>query len=253
MQRVISGVVLAAAALAAIWFLPLFALRIVATLVAAVASYEYVKVATGVRGGLVVAPVSCWFMASGQPALGFEATAWVMLISAVLEVLVFARPIQNAAAASFSGIYIGVPLGMLVLIQQNFGARATLFLLAAIVVSDTSQYYCGRTFGRHPLAPAISPKKTIEGAIGGVIFGTAFVVLGGHYLFGLSPLVTVPFGIVVVGLGIAGDLFESRLKRVAGMKDSSNLIPGHGGVLDRIDALLFAIPAFYFMLVRSLV
>jgi phosphatidate cytidylyltransferase len=100
--------------------------------------------------------------------------------------------------------------------------------------------------GRHPLAPAISPKKTIEGAVGGVIFGTAFMTLIGAQVLpfsGYGPLVIL--GLPVVVLGICGDLFESRLKRSAGLKDSSALIPGHGGVLDRIDALLFAVAPFY--------
>jgi phosphatidate cytidylyltransferase len=86
----------------------------------------------------------------------------------------------------------------------------------------------------------------MEGAVGGMVFGTVFAVLAGHRLF---PSATVGrlvlLGVSIVILGICGDLFESRLKRAAGMKDSSALIPGHGGILDRIDALLFAAPAFY--------
>ena len=129
-----------------------------------------------------------------------------------------------------------------------------LLLIATIVISDSAQYYTGRAFGKRPLAPTISPKKTIEGAIGGVIFGILFMAVAGRFVL---PVLGIPalalLGAVVVVLGILGDLFESRLKRDAGVKDSSALIPGHGGVLDRIDALLFAIPAFYFVLVRSTV
>lgn len=252
MQRVISGVVLAAAALAAIWFLPLLALRILACVVAGLAASEYLKIAGGYQVGVVGAVVGCWVL-SGGDLLGYATLTWLVIGYVVVCVMACAAPIQRATATAFASPYLGLPLGMLVLIQAYWGPRATLFLLASIVVSDTSQYYCGRTFGRHPLAPAISPKKTIEGAIGGVLFGTGFVVVAGHYLFGLKPVITIPFGVAVVALGILGDLFESRLKRVAGVKDSSHLIPGHGGVLDRVDALLFAIPAFYFMLARSLV
>jgi phosphatidate cytidylyltransferase len=99
--------------------------------------------------------------------------------------------------------------------------------------------------GKRPLAPSISPKKTIEGAIGGFIFATAFMILAGARMLpavGYGPLFVL--GVLVVGLGICGDLFESRLKRVAGMKDSSSLIPGHGGILDRIDSLVFTAPLF---------
>lgn len=252
MQRVISGVVLAVAALAAIWFLPAFFLRVLACVVAALAASEYLKITGGHQVGVLGAVAVCSVLSSGQLAVGYETLAWVMVGFVVICVLFCASTIQAASVTAFASAYLGLPLGLLVVIQTTWGPRATLFLLASIVVSDTSQYYSGRTFGRHPLAPAISPKKTIEGAIGGVLIGTAFVAIAAQYLFGLKPLITIPFGVAVVVLGILGDLFESRLKRVAGVKDSSNLIPGHGGVLDRIDALLFAVPAFYFMLVRSL-
>jgi hypothetical protein len=118
-------------------------------------------------------------------------------------------------------------------------------------MSDSAQYYTGRAFGRRPLAPSISPKKTIEGAIGGVVFGIVFMMLAASILLPQVPLlVRGLLGAAVVALGIVGDLFESRLKRLAGTKDSSSLIPGHGGVLDRIDALLFATPAFYYVVCR---
>jgi phosphatidate cytidylyltransferase len=152
---------------------------------------------------------------------------------------------HQAAVGVFAPFYIGVPLGMLVAIQDTLTWRGTLLLLATVVVSDSGQYYTGRAFGRRPLAPTISPKKTIEGAIGGVILGTGFMALAGPRVFPTLPLRWWLVGVTVVILGICGDLFESRLKRVAGMKDSSALIPGHGGILDRIDALLFAVPAFY--------
>jgi phosphatidate cytidylyltransferase len=115
-----------------------------------------------------------------------------------------------------------------------------------VMVSDTAQYYSGRAFGRRLLAPSISPKKTIEGAIGGVIFGMAAMAIGGRLVFPAENVPVLLFvGAAVVGFGIAGDLFESLLKRSAGVKDSSNLIPGHGGVLDRIDSWLFAAPVYY--------
>ena len=116
-------------------------------------------------------------------------------------------------------------------------------------MSDTAQYYTGRLTGRHLLAPAISPKKTVEGAIGGVVFGTlVFAVLGGWPLGRMPVALRVLVGVAIVLAGIAGDLFESMLKRSAGVKDSSSIIPGHGGILDRIDALLFAAPVYYIVL-----
>jgi phosphatidate cytidylyltransferase len=244
MTRLLSGVALAAAALAAILFLPFVALRLLACGVAMLAASEYVKIAGADNAGVFGALIACWAVSSGDlPSLA--AVPLLVMTIAVLLVLWRGDSLSRATAAAFATVYIGVPLGMLAAVHGRSGWRATLFLIGAIVVSDSAQYYTGRAVGRRPLAPAISPKKTIEGAIGGVLFGTLFIVLVGRFVFGLLPLVLVPFGVIVVTLGIAGDLFESRLKRAAGVKDSSDLIPGHGGVLDRIDALLFAAPAFY--------
>jgi phosphatidate cytidylyltransferase len=252
MTRIISGAVLAGAALAAILFLPLVALRIVACGVALLAAHEYVRVAgsaAGVSQILLAAAVvaACVFMSAGfaiDPVLlVVMAMAWV-----AVEVLFLGRTMHQAGVALFGPLYIGVPLGMLVAIQASLGWQGTLLLIATVIVSDSAQYYSGRTFGRRPLAPSISPKKTVEGAVGGVLFGTLFMALGGPRLFPDSSIPWLWLGLAVVILGICGDLFESRLKRTAGLKDSSTLIPGHGGILDRIDALLFAIPAFYLFL-----
>jgi len=118
-----------------------------------------------------------------------------------------------------------------------------------MAVSDSAQFYAGRLFGRRKLAPAISPAKTIEGAVGGLVAAAigGFVV-GPWCLPGLSAVGGLTAGVVLAVFGMAGDLFESLLKRSAGVKDSSNLIPGHGGVLDRIDSYLFAAPVFYLFL-----
>jgi phosphatidate cytidylyltransferase len=250
MTRVISGAALAAAALAAILLLPLIGLRVLTCVIAALAAHEYVRVAgaaPGISQWLLIAAVAamCWLMSIGLPvgtiALLMAALAWV-----AIEVLLLGRTIHQAGVSVIAPFYIGVPLGMLVAVHAAAGWRATVLLIATVVVSDSGQYYSGRAFGRRPLAPTISPKKTVEGAVGGVILGTAFLAIAGRYVFPAADLVRLAvLGAMIVVLGICGDLFESRLKRVAGLKDSSSLIPGHGGVLDRIDALLFAIPAFY--------
>ena len=250
MTRVISGVALAAAALAAILLLPQTALRLVTCAIAALTAHEYVRVAGAARGvsqWLIAGAVAavCWLVPAGllpeTTTLAIVALAWVGV-----EVLFLARTLHQAAAGLFAPIYIGVPLGMLLAIHERGGWQATLLLIATIVVSDSGQFYTGRALGRRPLAPAISPKKTIEGAIGGVVLGTAFMVVAGRMVFPGGTLAEwLITAVAVVLLGICGDLFESRLKRTAGLKDSSSLIPGHGGLLDRIDALLFAIPVFY--------
>jgi len=258
MTRVISGVIIAAVALAAILFLPFIGLRVLASLVAGFAADEYVRIthpeaARRLEGLVVIAVViyTCWWAAVPAP-LSLVLLSIVVILWLAFAVLRQSQTIQQATVDVVAPIYIGAPLGMLVALQNLSGPKATLLLIATIVVSDTAQYYTGRAFGRRPLAPTISPKKTVEGAIGGVMFGALFMAIAITFVFPATPIVVrVLLGLVIVFLGIIGDLFESRLKRVAGLKDSSALIPGHGGVLDRIDALLFAIPMFYFMVLQG--
>jgi phosphatidate cytidylyltransferase len=155
----------------------------------------------------------------------------------------------DVAAAVFPIVYLGLPLGTVVALHAMAGRESVLLLLLTIVVSDSAQYFTGRWLGRHTLSPVISPKKTVEGALGGFILAPGLMVVVAPWcLPGRSTGWVLLVGLVIVGLGIAGDLFESLLKRSAGVKDSSALIPGHGGVLDRIDAILFAAPVFYVIL-----
>jgi phosphatidate cytidylyltransferase len=254
MIRLVSGVVLAVATLAAIVFLPLPALRVLACLVAILAADEYVRIVGRadrvVRWGMAVAVAAVCWRVSMAPLNAVVLLLAAMAVIAV-EVLFRGRTVPEASAEVVGVLYVALPLGMLVAVQALYGWQATLLLIGTVVMSDSAQYYTGRAFGRRPLAPAISPKKTIEGAIGGVVIGALFMLVVGAAVLRLAtPLSLALLGVTVVVLGICGDLFESRLKRVAGMKDSSGLIPGHGGVLDRIDALLFATPAFYLALQR---
>ena len=114
-------------------------------------------------------------------------------------------------------------------------------------VSDTAAYFIGRSLGKHPLAPAISPKKTVEGALGGIIFAVIGVILYKSFFF---KALTLTDCVLLGGLGSIigqlGDLFESFLKRAFGVKDSGVVIPGHGGILDRFDSVLFSAPLIYF-------
>src|SRR5882672_806184 len=253
MTRVISGVLLAAAALAAILFLPFMWLRLLACVVAGLAGDEYLRIAgtsRAVSRWAVIAAVvyTCWWAAVPAP-LAIVNLSMIVVAWLAFEVLRQGRTVQEAAVDLVAPIYIGAPLGMLVALHDRAGWKGTLVLIGTVVVSDSAQYYSGRAFGRRPLAPAVSPKKTIEGAVGGVILGAAFMAMMGGVVYpGVARLPLVAIGVAVVVLGICGDLFESRLKRAAGVKDSSSLIPGHGGILDRIDALLFATPAFYLLL-----
>lgn len=252
MTRLLSGLALAAAALAAILLLPTPGLHAIACGLAFLAASEYRRLAGATPALAWAAAAVCYLV--GARSYG-SATFGVLLLvvgyGAAGAVLLRNESIERAAASVFGLVYVAVPLGALVLIHRLGGAADVLLLLFTIVVSDSAQYYTGRMFGRRPLAPAISPKKTIEGAIGGLVIGTAFMALAGRLVFPMvRPWTLAGLGMAIVLLGIAGDLFESRLKRTAGVKDSATLIPGHGGILDRIDALLFAIPAYYLFVVR---
>lgn len=122
------------------------------------------------------------------------------------------------------------------------GLAWTLLAILVIWIGDTTAYLIGRLFGKHKLAPRISPGKTVEGALGGLL-GSALTAALAFALFGLgSAWIGLLAGVVIGGMGQLGDLCESFIKRQAGQKDSGNVIPGHGGMLDRVDALLFAFP-----------
>ena len=173
-----------------------------------------------------------------------------------------------AAAATFAFAYIVLPLAMLVQLRQQWaGAFLILYLLLVVWAGDIFAYFVGKAIGRHLMSPHISPKKTWEGAVASVI---ASVAVGGSLFYYASPVSTallqwgliqrrdgmfglerpalLPIVLLTVVLNIAaqlGDLVESLIKRGAGVKDSGALLPGHGGMLDRIDALLFAAPVLW--------
>jgi phosphatidate cytidylyltransferase len=149
-------------------------------------------------------------------------------------------------------LYIGCLLGLLVALRAEAGRNWVYLALIATFTSDTAAYFIGRAFGRHKMAPAISPGKTWEGAAAGLC-GAVIISL----LFTLDTPVELPFSIwqsIIAGLlisifGQLGDLAESLLKRNTGVKDSGTLMPGHGGLLDRLDSVLFAaVVVYYFFL-----
>ena len=284
MTRVLSALVLLPVVIGAIWFLPPWGTLLLAVVAAVLGFHEYRTIARGLGAtvhagiGAVAVVLVTYAMSITDSAYTVHGDVYQMTPNLVYLVLMAAlivvgslsvghgRPgpgaLADAAATLFAPIYIGLPLGALAAVRGEVGSLAAsqdnitwaivdgrwvvLLLLIVIVVSDSAQYYTGRTFGKRPLAPTISPKKTIEGAIGGLMFGTLAMAVGGHYVFASPIWILALLGAAISLLGIVGDLFESLLKRSAGVKDSSNLIPGHGGVLDRIDSWLFTAPLYYF-------
>jgi phosphatidate cytidylyltransferase len=146
-------------------------------------------------------------------------------------------------------LYVGGLLAFVPLIRRFDGGMGWIFvLLAASWLGDTGAYFAGRAFGRHKLAPVLSPKKTWEGAVGGFLTSMGGAVLFA-WLCGLEVpwLVMAAMGGVLDIFGVLGDLAESMLKRAFGVKDSGTIMPGHGGILDRIDSVIFAAPVLFLM------
>jgi phosphatidate cytidylyltransferase len=250
--RVLSALVLLPVVVGTIWFLPPVATLVLASVAALLAFSEYAAIARALGTHIPLAAAGVGVLgACVSVGLGAAAAEVMMTSVIVIGALAVAsgQPgpavLRDTAAALLPMVYIGLPLGALAAVRAISGREAVLLLLVVIVVSDSAQYYTGRAFGRRPLAPAISPKKTVEGAIGGMVFGTAAMAIGGRWILGSEWWLLALAGATIAALGIVGDLFESLLKRSAGVKDSSHLIPGHGGVLDRIDSWLFAAPVYY--------
>jgi phosphatidate cytidylyltransferase len=254
MTRVLSAIVLAALVLGVVFLLPPIATLVLAVLAAALAFDEYADLATALGARipriLGVAAVTAACVAVGTDALPLDLVLLAALITMCAFAVLTGQPgpdvLRDIGAAMLPVIYIGLPLGTLAAIRMIGGREGILLLIATIIVSDSAQYYTGRAVGRRALAPSISPGKTVEGAVGGLVFGTAAMTVGGLRVFpDASHTLLVLASGAVVAVGMVGDLFESLLKRSAGVKDSSDLIPGHGGVLDRIDSWLFAGPVYY--------
>jgi phosphatidate cytidylyltransferase len=257
MIRILSALVLIPLAAAAIWFLPPLGLLVVAEVVLWLAFLEYARMAEalGVRFSRVVAgcAAAATCVAVVLPGGSVQAVLMAAVIAMAAVSVAAGRigrdVLGEVVAGLFAALYLGLPLGAIVATASMAGREAVLLLILTVAASDTAQFYTGSLFGRRRLAPIISPKKSIEGAIGGLVGGPLALAIVGHWwLPAVAPAWRVALGVVVVATGILGDLFESQIKRTSGVKDSSALIPGHGGVLDRIDALLFAAPAYYLFL-----
>ena len=253
--RVASAAVLAPLAIYATWNGGLvFACLCAAG--AALAAAELVGMLAPLRApevyGILVAalfPLAVWSAGGGAPAWAPVGLALAGI--GLLGLHVFGSEIadvpRRASAVALAWIYIGTLVASVVSLRIRFGTGWVILAFATAFLNDTFAYFAGRFFGRHKLLERISPRKTWEGAAGGVL-GSVLGALAVRLLDVTRDLETLSLGgAVALGLGAAvigpvGDLAESMLKRSAGVKDSGRLIPGHGGLLDRIDALLFVAP-----------
>jgi phosphatidate cytidylyltransferase len=172
----------------------------------------------------------------------------IIILGAMAWSLLQEDPLHNASVRIGwllgTPVYVGGTLAAVALVRE-FEPTGAWVLLTMVLAwgSDTSAYFVGRKFGKTKLAPRISPKKTLEGSAGGLMASVVGAVIMSFFLPGLGPIDAVALGILAGGAGQAGDLMMSVLKRSSGVKDSGGILPGHGGILDRVDALAFTAPA----------
>lgn len=286
-QRIITGVILGVVALLAIVFLPTMAFALLLFLVSMIGLNEWSnllklsalpkKVYLGV-GGITLLVVTIVLIA-GSKSSGMDHAAlarFVMgnpIIYGLLILMAFfwlcmpfllsihaRKPLGLLTSREFLFVASILSLAALIitLVTLQQGLVLLLYLILLIIIADSSAYFVGRKIGKRKLAPTISPGKTVEGALGGLVIGVIFSLISIMiFSSGEAPLLFangdqwiltlnfVSLSALVVIVSISGDLFESVVKRHAGMKDSGNILPGHGGVLDRIDALTAAAPLFF--------
>lgn len=163
----------------------------------------------------------------------------------------FSKMLTGIGVTVFGVLYVVFLGGFLVATRVGFdpmlSSKLLLFFFFANFGADAGAYFVGKNLGRHKLAPAISPGKTWEGFVGGVLFSAGFAALSTFWFFPELPYrFSMPLAVVMATIGALGDLAESAMKRGADIKDAANLLPGHGGLLDRLDSLLFGAPILYY-------
>jgi phosphatidate cytidylyltransferase len=276
MKRILTAAVLILAVLALIFFGKLWMITLFSAIIAELAAYEYLRLAAvGAESHGARLRIPIWWMALGTmlafvvtlpdfpleaqlpvlSALTLALFAWNGFLSPLVQVL------PDTAQGLFGLIWIAYPLTLIPLLwKQEDGPALLLFLMVCVWSGDTAALYVGRAFGKHKLAPRLSPGKTWEGSIASIaasILIAALVVYvsdtlsarGNTILHISEPLwQTLVLAAIVNIAAQLGDLLESAIKRGAGVKDSGTILPGHGGILDRIDALLLAAPILWFAL-----
>ena len=271
--RVLFAVAAIPIVLLAIW-LGGDALAVLLAVAAALAAWELCRIAAAAGytpfagAGVALAgllPIAVRGYVSGAFAPPVLALGAVILLAIATGALIRRDPTRHplgaAAVTLFTVLYTGGTLSFayglryhIYVLDARGGAALLVFPLVIVWLTDTVAFFAGRAFGRHKLMPQVSPGKTVEGAVAGLAAGMlaawayakwALVPLAS---LGMLPITALLVGAAVSVAGQAGDLTESLFKREAGVKDSSHLIPGHGGVLDRLDSLFFAIPAMFFLL-----
>jgi phosphatidate cytidylyltransferase len=241
---------------AVIRYLPPIAFSGFVVLAGALALYEFYRLCFSDRShswlmGIGLTGFAALILGTHRPDI-IVPTLLATLVGIISVPLLSRSPLEQSlrdgAMTMFGVLYLGLTLGALSMTRLlPLGEWLIFFLLLVTWASDTGAYVVGTLYGRHRLAPTISPKKTIEGLVGGLI-GAIMVAYAARWWFlpELSGLDCLVLATLLTITGLWGDLTESAMKRSVGIKDSGGILPGHGGMLDRLDSLLFSAPAFYY-------
>ena len=261
--RTISGAVLVAVIITCILVSP-WSWAALALLVVVIGSFEMAKLQHVTTPALLLLGMllsACAYLLAVLVALEVLPRSWLLvellllLVPLLMALFSTSCDFRKVAAFGFGSlVYLSMPCALTVfmylksLFGDMAGARLVIMVFALLWANDTFAYLTGRLLGRHKLFPRISPGKTIEGSLGGLTLTLAGVMVFSHYTPWLPTTEAVGMGLIAVVCGTLGDLCESMLKRQAGVKDSGNLIPGHGGILDRFDSVLFTVPFIFVFL-----
>lgn len=246
-ERIISAAILIPIVIILLWIKPLFYLFNALVIVFFVNEFLVMNKVQDVIAPLIISFFAPVFFLKDWGQYYFIIALYVVVIYALVKMEV--KDITAYTTKSFFAIVYAAILSFLSLIlKQHGGAFLLLNMFIVIWIADSAAYFFGTKYGRHKLMERISPNKTIEGAVASLV--TAIVIelmLVKILRIPISPVIAVFWGFAISIFAQVGDLVESMFKRNAGVKDSGNLIPGHGGVMDRLDSLLFTAPLYYFL------
>nr|WP_297347910.1 phosphatidate cytidylyltransferase [uncultured Glaciecola sp.] len=277
-QRIITALILAPLAILAILFLPVEQFKIAVAGVIALGAYEWAKM-SGINGraskasfmaliliicGVLIVAVdgdAVWYQGElnsiYKTILGIAAVWWALSFVMIITYPKYSSAwTKNVPIRAAFGVLTLIPTWVAVISLRNnlyevdpfYGASLIFYVLGIVWAADIGAFFVGVKFGKHKLRPNVSPGKSIEGLIGGVMASLAIIAFASlHYQFEASRMgLHLLIGVITVAVSALGDLNESMFKRCAGIKDSGKLLPGHGGIMDRIDSLTAAFPVFAF-------